>query len=440
MNRSILKKIINNAGWLLGERVLKIISELFIGIWIARYLGPKQFGLLSFVVAIVAIVNAIAALGLNPIVVRDLVKEPVGKFQILGTAFTLQLIAGGIGLLTVIGMVLLLRPGDKLSLIVSIVLGVTVVFKSSWVIKYWFEAQVQSKYVVWVESLILVLVSIANIGMILLNAPLLAFVWVSFAEALLVALTLFAVYIYSSNGVLGWKFDRMRAKALLGSSWPLIISGFAVILNMKIDIIVVGLMMDDKSVGIYSAASRISSAWFFIPMIIAQSIGPKIIEMKNQVNPQYMPVIQKLLDLMVLISLPGAILIVLVADEAIPLLFGSDYADAAKVLIIHIWSGIFVFLSVAAGRYMIAEEIQHLIMGRTILGLVINIVLNFVLIPLYGLTGAAIASLAGFAVGGVFANIITRRTRAIFLMQLKALFVPARLIVGGINKILLNRN
>jgi PST family polysaccharide transporter len=433
-------KIINNVGWLLGERVLKIISEIFIGIWIARYLGPEQFGLLSFVVAIVAIVNAIAALGLNPIVVRDLVKEPVGKFQILGTAFTLQLIAGVIGLLSVVGVVLLLRPGDNLLLIVSIILGFTVVFKSSWVIKYWFEAQVQSKYVVWVEILILLLVSIANIGMILWSAPLLAFVWVSFTEAVLAALALFIVYIYTSNGVLAWEFDMRRAKVLLGSSWPLIISGFAVILNMKIDIILVGLMMDDKSVGIYSAASRISTAWFFIPMIIAQSIGPKIIEMRNQENPQYMPVIQKLLDLMVLISLPGAILIVLVADDAIPLLFGPEYADAAKVLIIHVWSGIFVFLSVAAGRYMIAEEIQHLIMGRTLLGLVVNIVLNFVLIPLYGLTGAAIASLAGFAVGGFFANIFTYRTREIFWMQLKALFLPTRVIIGGFNKILLNRN
>ena len=103
--KSNLRKIIGNTGWLFADRFLRIIVELFIGVWIARYLGPEKFGLYSYAIAFVALFSAFSTLGLDRIVVREIVKEPTDKDEIIGTAFILKFIGGILGLLSAFGII-----------------------------------------------------------------------------------------------------------------------------------------------------------------------------------------------------------------------------------------------------------------------------------------------------------------------------------------------
>jgi O-antigen/teichoic acid export membrane protein len=81
-----------NTSWLFGEKILRMIVGLFVGIWVARYLGPEQFGLLSYAQSFVGLFTAIATLGLDGIVVRELVKDPSRRDELIGTAFWLKFI------------------------------------------------------------------------------------------------------------------------------------------------------------------------------------------------------------------------------------------------------------------------------------------------------------------------------------------------------------
>jgi O-antigen/teichoic acid export membrane protein len=102
-HRPELVKIIDNIGWLFFDKTLRMGVGLFVGVWVTRYLGPEQFGLFNFATAFTALFGAVATLGLQGIVVRDIVNDPSCKEETLGTAALLHLIGGTLAYGLIIG-------------------------------------------------------------------------------------------------------------------------------------------------------------------------------------------------------------------------------------------------------------------------------------------------------------------------------------------------
>lgn len=408
-------------GWLFFDKILRMGVGLLVGVWVARYLGPEQFGLFNYAAAIAAIFTAFSTLGLNNIVVRDLLEKPAEVNEILGTAFALQFIGGWLAFgssLIVIGM---LRPDDYLVMTIVGIFGFAMIFKSTEVVRYWFESKVQSKYIVWVENLIFILVATLKVILILSDASLKAFVYLVLVEAAFVALSFFYVYVQQGNRIRAWKFKFSRAKFLLQDGWPLILSGLAVMLYMRVDQIMLGQLVGDEAVGVYSAAVRISEVWYFVPMAIVASVFPAIIEAKKTSELLYHERLEQLFQLMAALALGAAIFFAFLSETIISLLFGAGYSEAAKILVIHIWGGLFIFSGVASTRWFVLESLQKFIFYRTLAGLVVNVVLNYILIPVYGPTGSAWASVISQAVASVFFNSLNVKTRPLFFMQIRAL-------------------
>lgn len=419
-HRPNLLGILNNIAWLFSDKLLRMGVGLFVGVWVARYLGPEDFGLLSFASAFVAVFGTLSTLGLQGIVVRDLVNDPKGSSETLGSSLLLQTTGGVTGFVLLIVLMSLLRPHDHTTLGIAAIIGLTLFFKASESIKYWFEAQVQSKYTVWAENLVFVGVVAIKIGLIVVCAPLLAFAWTSFLEGLFTAVFLFVVYEWVGGRIRGWRFSISRAKALLAHSWPLILSGFAVMVYMRIDQIMLGQMLNDKAVGIYSAAVRISEAWYFIPVAIVGSVFPALLDAKKTSEALYLEKFQKLYDTLVVIALVVAIPVTVLAHQIVEVLFGQEYIEAGTILSIHIWAALFVFLGFASGRWLLAENRQVFVFQRAFLGMVVNVVLNWMWIPQYGGTGAAVATLISQAVAAFLFDVIHKETRPMFRMKLKA--------------------
>ena len=212
-----------------------------------------------------------------------------------------------------------------------------------------------------------------------------------------------------------------RAKSLLTDSWPLIIGAIAIMMYMKIDQIMLGQMMGDDAVGIYSAAVRISEVWYFIPMAITASVFPAILEAKKINEEKYYGRLQKLFDLMVLISVSVAVLMTFLSTPIITLLYGDAYVASGPVLSIHIWASIFVFLGVAASRWFLAENKQTLSLQRSVLGAVLNILLNLILIPHHGLIGAAVATIISHCFAVFFLDFMQVETRTMFYMKMNSI-------------------
>lgn len=429
-HRPNLVKIIDNIGWLFFDRVLRMAMGLFVGIWVARYLGPEQFGLLNYATAFVAMFGTFATLGLNGIVVRDLVKDPQDSNLTLGTTFFIQFIGGAIAFATIVATVTWLRPEDALTKTIVATIGCTLIFKSSDAIRYWYESQVASRFTVIVENSVFLLITAFKAAMILMQAPLLVFVWAIVAEAALVWIGLFAMYVKREHNLGNWSVRLDRAKTLLQDSWPLILSGLAVIIYMRVDQLMLKEMVGAEAVGIYSAALRISEAWYTVPTLLTASLFPSIIESKRQSEALFQDRMQKLLNLLVACSLTAAILTTLAADWLVATLFGPHYAEAAPVLMIHGWAGVFTFLGVASRNWYILQNMTRSLFYRTLTGAIINIPLNLALIPWAGAKGAALATVISFSVVALFYDLATPQTRPLFKLKINALSLRWAYAIG----------
>jgi PST family polysaccharide transporter len=420
-HRPNLVKIVDNIGWLFFDKVLRMGVGLFVGVWVARYLGPEQFGLLSFATAFIGLFGAISTLGLQGIVVRDIVRNPEGKEEILGTAAVLQFLGGLIAYGLIITAIFWLRSDDALAKAIVAILGSMMLFKASEVAVYWFESQVLSKYTVWVQNGVFLVFATVKVGLILQNASLIAFAWAMMAEALVAALLILLML-----GLRGPRLSRLtasfkRTKTLLADSWPLLLSGIAITIYMKIDQIMLGQMIGDEAVGIYSAAVRVSEVWYFVPMAIVASVFPAILEAKKRSEKQYYDRLQRLYDLIVWLAIAVALPMTFLSTAIVSLLFGDAYAQAGSVLAIHIWAAVFVFLGVASGKWFLAENRQILSLQRTVLGAFANIILNSLMIPKFGVLGAAWATVLSYATAAMFADLVHIETHRMFMMKINAL-------------------
>ena len=422
-SRHNLQKILTNTVWLFADRILRMGFGLVVGVWVARYLGPEQFGLFSYVLAFVALFGVFATLGLDDIVVRDIVRNPSDKDEILGATFSLKLLGGLVGILLTTAGILLLRPNDRLTHSMVAIIASGLIFQSFDTISFWFQSQVQIKYVVYAKNGAFILIALAKVGLILSHASLIAFAWAALAEIILGAVGLTLAYGANGHLVRAWRGSIARARSLLTDSWPLILAGLAIVVYMKIDQIMLGEMLGNQAVGLYSAATRISEIWYFIPVAIVSSASPSIVEAKAISDSLYYQKVDKLFRLMAVLAFSIVIPMTFFSGHIIDLLYGPEFAGAGSVLAIHIWAAVFVFLGVAQGPWTVNEGLMKLSLQRTVIGAVANVVLNLLLIPRIGVVGAAISTLIAQALSSCILNRFDRRTRRIFTLQMRALVV-----------------
>jgi PST family polysaccharide transporter len=408
---------------LFADKILRMGVGLFVGVWIARYLGPEQFGLWNFALAFTALFAAFATLGLDAIVVRELVKNPERQNELLGSAFALKLIGGAITLLIALLAISLVRSGETLTLWLVGLSAAGFIFQSVNVIDFYFQAKVQSRYTVYAANGAFVLMTLVKIYLLLTSAPLIAFAWAGLGEIALTAIFLLAAYRFNHHNMREWRYDGRVARELLRDSWPLILSSIAIMIYMRIDQIMIGQMLGDKEVGLYSAAVRISEVWYFIPMAIVSSVFPAIIDAKKKCEALYYQRLQKLYNLLAILALAVAIPMTFLADWVMELLFGREYFLAGPVLSISIWCGLFASLSVASGKWFINEGYTKLALKRNLYGAVLNIVLNYYLIPIYGMLGAAFSTLLSFALAAYISDVFSKATRIVFYQKTKAILL-----------------
>jgi len=402
---------------------LRMGASLVVGVWIARYLGVQQYGLFNYALAFVTLFTPVLTLGLDEIVVRHVVRESSNKEEILGTTFWLKLLGGIASVLLAVGITIFLGEREFLKISLVAILAIAGIFRAADTIELWFQSQVQSKYAVIAKNIAFLLNTLIKVALILTKAPLLAFAWVTLAEFAMNAVGLAIVYQYKGFSFLSWRWNFQVAKTLLKESLPLIFSGFAIMIFMKIDQIMLGQMIGDKEVGIYSAAVRLSEIWYFIPGAIVPSVAPSIYAAKDQSDKVYYQRLGQLFRLLTCIAVAIAVPMTFLSDKIVMVLFGNGYAGAGAILAVHIWTSIFVFLGFASSPWFIAEGLNHVTLGKTVFGAILNIILNFLLIPQYSGLGAAIATIISQAAAAFLCNAFDRRTQKIFKIQLQSLLL-----------------
>ena len=420
-SRSELRLILTNTGWLCAERIFRMGANLFVVVWVARYLGVEQYGLFNYAIAFVTLFGSIATLGLDSIVIRQVVRHPASKTEILGTTFWLKLLGGIISVLLAVSCALFLRQGDSLTIWLIVILASTGILRAFDTIDLWFQSQVRSKYTVIAKNTAFIIVTLIKIILITVQAPLLAFAGAVLAEFSFAAAGLVIMYRLEGESLRLWRWSLSTAQSLLKESWSLILSGLTIMIYMRIDQIMLGQMIGDSAVGIYSAATKISEVWYFIPTAISSSVAPKLYAFKEESEIIYYRRLKQLIQALVILALVIALPMIFLSGNIMIFLFGQGYAAAGSVLAIHIWASVFVFMGIATSSWFVAEGLTHLSFRRTLTGAIINIGLNFLLIPQYAGIGAAIATVISQAVASFIGNAMHSQTRKIFWIQVRSI-------------------
>jgi len=425
--RLSLQQAVGNSGWLLLDRVLRSGVNFIIIVWLARYLGPQHFGVFNYVLAFVMICNALATFGLDEIVIRELVHSPADRDEILGTAFLLKLLGGGISFVTAITVIGLLRPGDDHMLLLVAVAAAGSFFLSLDVVDYWFRSAVQSKYTVIARVSSAIVLNLAKVGLIIFEAPVLAFIIATTVEVVLAAVLLAVMYRLRAGKVFAWTATLARAASLLRDSWPLFFSLMVIMIYMKIDQVMIGEMLGELEVGVYASAVRLVEMWYIVPAIIASSIFPALYRLKTDNPERFLQRIQQYYDFMVIVPVVAGALVVFIAGQLVILVYGNEYQGAVDVLKIYMWSSVFGFLIVATSNYLVAENKTIFLLFRYTLGMLINLLLNWLLIPVYGIEGSAMATLVAYLFAAYLSAGMYKGMWPLFVMETRALYLPGSL-------------
>ena len=414
------RKYFANTSWLLGERILRMVVSLLVGIYVARYLGPERFGLLSYTLSFVLLFSSLASFGLDDILVRELVKQPEQRNNLLGTVFWLK-VCGTAIMSTTIAVVLQFMAEDQQTYWMIALITFGFLFQATNVVDFYFQSQVQSKFAVRAQAFQLLLTSIFKIYLVWNQAELIWFAFALMLDQVVVAVLFLLVYHWKIEWFPFLSFTWVQAKKLMIDAWPLIFAGMVVSVYMKIDQVMLKEMLDAKAVGVYAAAVKLCEAWYFVPTAVIASLFPAIITARKNSETLYEERVQKLYDLMVWVAVAVALPTTLFADWVILILYGADFQEAADVLKMYIWAGVFVSLGVASSKWLIAENLERYSFYSTLLGAILNIVCNFYLIPIYGIRGAALATLISYGTAAYLSMAIFEKTRNNFWIATRAL-------------------
>lgn len=414
----------SNTLWLFGDRLLRMGVGLLVGVWVARYLGPEGYGLLSFAGSYVMLFSALALFGLESLVVRELVTHPEERGSILGTGCLIRLITGACSYILALVFLLLTRPDDTVMLLMVAILGSSLLFQALDLTDLWFQSRVASRFSVMARSSAFLLSAFAKLAMVISGASLTAITIATASEALFAALTLLLAYRISGERISHWRWSSRWFKRLWSDSIPLVLSGIVLMIYLRIDQVMLGAMASAAEVGQYAAAVRISEIWYFVPAAIVSSIFPGLVQLRSSDTELFRVKLQRLYNLMAFLGYAIALPVTLLAPWLVKLLFGVAYQPAAPLLAVLIWAGLFANLTVVRNAHFIAQEWGKALLFSTSLGALVNVVLNLLLIQRFGAMGAAISTCVSYWVaahGACYASPALRPTAA---MILRALYYP----------------
>ena len=419
LGRTVLLSVLQNSSWLLIDKIFRLGLGLLVGAWVARYLGPDQYGALAYILAYIAFFQAVATLGLDGIVVRDISQNIHQASSLLGSTFALRLFVGCIcWLLAIGGMAAINGPQDQ-SVVLTALAGSSLVFQAADTVDLWFQSQSQVRRTVLAKLIAYLISNGIKIFLIISSAPLVAFAVVITLEAMTVTIGLFVAYKRFPCSQ-RWRYTNMATRQLLKECWPLIMSALSIIVYMRIDQIMIKEMLGNQELGIYTAILPLATLWQFIPMMLNTSLAPFIAQKKAESEMAYWQTLQNIFNAYAilgwLVCIPIAILSSLIVDT----LYGVQYHDSAIVLTIYVFTNVFINMGVAQGLWLLNERKAIFSLYKAIVGAMIAILGNWFVIPKFGVAGVAVIAVLAQFVSAVLMNLLV--SKKLFYMQLRSLF------------------
>ena len=411
--------LLSNSVWSLLNQLGRVGSLAIVTIALSRHFGPARFGALAYGLAFVRIFAVIADVGLDRILVRQFVEVGESSRALLGHALRLKLVFAVLSYAALLVLVRTIDPAERLTFAIVVLAGAGLIFQACDVYDYFFQAENRFHLVFLGRTLPILLATAIKLAAIALGAPLLVFALLETVGMALIAAALLCVFRSLRASPVGGKVRALSTRKLLREGFPLLLGSLAAMIYMRSDVLMLGKMAGFRAAGLYSAASQITEACALFPMAFLPALFPILLRWRERGPAFYRQQFERLFMGAALAGLAVATGVTLLAPLIVRILYGPAFNATAGILAVHVWSAIFLFVAILQTGYDITERLTWFTAMRTAGGSIVNIVLNYLLIPRYGASGSAVATIFSLSCSGFLFNLLHPATRPIFWMQLR---------------------
>ncbi|RWE94688.1 MAG: flippase [Mesorhizobium sp.] len=420
-------RYISNSLWLISDRLLASLIGFLVVAVVARYLGPSEFGLLSYTFSTALLFAVVGQLGLDGLVIREIVNRPDDVPRVLGTVFVLKFAGHLLGAAGLVVYALSVSVNSTERAMLFLAAAFIPLASLSGFFGLWFHSRVQARYSAISSSISALLVGAGKLGLVWIGAAVMAFAAANVVQVLIAAVLSLRFYKRQKGPPLSaWRFSPALAKVLLAESWVLFLGSIFALIYLKIDMIMLRWLAGPAEVGTYAVAATLSEAAYFVPAALVASVFPKLIESAKTDQNLFDRRLQTVFDVLWLAGLGVIAMMFLFGGPIVRLLFGTEYGPSVPVLLVHVLAAPFLFMRIAFTRWTIIGGGATFFVLTEGLGALTNVAFNFLLIPHYGSLGAALSTLISYATASYLTLAIPRRTRPIFVMMSRSAFMPWR--------------
>lgn len=391
IGRLLGNKEAKNAGWLIGGRVIQMLISLVVGVFTARYLGPGNYGLVNYGGAYVGFFSSLCTLGINNVIVKEFIDHPDEQGTAIGSTLVARALSSFLSSIMIIAVVSVVDKNEPITIAVVALCSIALVFQVMDTFNYWFQAKYKSKVTAIAMLIAYIATAAYRVILLIIGAGVQWFAFASSVDYIILGIILLSAYKKSGGPAL--KFSWVKTKTLIGSSYHYILSGMMVAIYGQTDKLMLKQMIDETQVGYYSTASTLCSMWVFILTAIIDSVNPTIMRLHNTNYQQYERKNRQLYAMVFYVSVFVSVMFLIFGDFVIKILYGAEYAPAGPPLKIVTWYTAFSYLGVSRNSWVVCEGQQKYLKYMYLSATIINIFLNFALIPVLGASGAALASL-----------------------------------------------
>lgn len=391
IRKLLANKIAKNAGWLIAGRIYHMVLAFIVGLLTARYLGPSNYGLINYAATYASFFSSFCTLGINSIIVKNFVDHPEEEGETIGSAIVLRSISSVLSVIMILCITLIADKGETITHVVVLLCGIGVIFQVMDTLNYWFQSRLQSKYAAIAAMISCTMVSIYKVWLLVTGKSVVWFAISTSIDYAVIALVL--LIIYKKNNGPKFIFSITKAKELFSSSYHFILAGLMVSIYASTDRFMLKQLLNEAEVGYYSTAVSVCSAWVFVLSAITDSIYPDILQSFNSDKNIFEKKNKQLYAIVFYVSIIASCLLSVFAEPIVYILYGNDYLPAAAPLRVITWYTAFSYLGVARNAWVVCYRKQNYLKYLYVGAAVLNVGLNMLMIPLWGASGAAAASL-----------------------------------------------
>ena len=393
-------RVVKNASWIIGCKIMQSLISLVIGLITARYLGPSNYGVISYASSVVAFALPIMQLGLSHTLVKEFVNSPEQEGKILGTSLVINIISSIFCMIGSVSFVMVADAGETETVWVCALYSLTLLFQATEMTQYWFQSKLLSKYPSIATLVAYAVVAFYKVYLLVTQKNVLWFALSNVLDYFLISLIL--IIIYYKVGTQRLSFSWRLGREMISRSKYYIIPGLMVMIFQHTDRIMIKLMMGEAETGMYSAAITCIGISSFVFSAVIDSARPVILAEKERNPALYEKRIIQLYSIITYMSLAQSVVMTVFSKFIVHILYGDEYSKTAAILSIAVWYVTFSYYGSVRNVWILSEGKQKYLLGINVTGAMANVVLNFILVPILGAVGAAVASL----VTQFFTNVI----------------------------------